>query len=187
MADKDKQKPAPTPAGGHGYGELLARFQLETERAIGALRTDMLRLHEELALKVAVSEDHVTQLKATVENQTKQLEDAVHHTRKGVEECNLALKQAAKAAREAADSAAVFEKLRDSQPDFHRQVQELETRLAKVVDTNTHLQEQVTNLTRQLDELEVVSESMEETKGEIRGLDLAVQRLDKTVRTSRPV
>lgn len=167
--------------------ELIARFQLETERALDKLRTDMLGLHEDLARKVAAVQDSCAQMTEAVRRQTRELEDAVHHTRNGVKECNEALKVAAKAARDAADSAAVFEKLKDSQPDFAAQVRALEARLAKVVDTNAHLAEQFTGLTRRLDEFELVAESMEETKGEVRGIDQAVKILDRSVRASRPL
>ncbi len=167
--------------------EQLARYQLETERVIGKLQTDVLKLHEELALKVAMQEDRVNALDATVQRQTRELEEAQHHTRQSVNECNLALKAAARAAQDAADSAAVFEKLRESQPDFEAQVRDLAVKIAKVVDTNTHLAEQFHGLTRRLDEFEVVAESMEDTKGEVRGLDLAVQQLDRSVRTARPI
>lgn len=167
--------------------ELIARFQLETERAIEALRADMMRLHGELSTRVANLSDEARQMTATVQAQTLQLENAVHHTRKGVEECNLALKEAGKQAREAADSAAVFAKLKDSQPDFAAQVRALEVRLAAVVDSNTHLSERVTGLVKQLEEFEVVAEGFEETAGEVRGLDIAVKKLDTLTRTSRPI
>jgi chromosome segregation ATPase len=181
MAKPDQAK-ATTPT-----DELIARFQLESERAIEALRGDMMRLHGELATRVATLSDEARQMTATMQSQTLQLENAVHHTRKGVEECNLALKEAGKQAREAADSAAVFAKLKDSQPDFAAQVRALEVRLAAVVDSNSHISERVTGLVKQLEEFEVVAEGFEETVGEVRGLDLAVKKLDSTVRTSRPI
>lgn len=176
-----KEKPA-TP-----QDELLARFQLQNERDIGKLRTDLTRLHEGLAMKVAQLTDVCTQMTQTVDRQTAQLEDAVHHTREGVKECNLALKESAKAAREAADSAAVFEKLKDSQPDFAAQVRALEVRLASVVDNNKHLHERLDTLGSKLEEFELVAGEFESTAGEVRGLDMAVKRLDHSVRTARPL
>jgi chromosome segregation ATPase len=167
--------------------ELLARFQLENERALAALQGDLLRLHEELATRVAALDDQCRTNTVTVDRQTKTLEDATHHTKQGVAECNLALKAAAKAAREAADSAAVFEKLKDSQPNFAEQVRALERRLATVVDKNTHLEAMVNDLTRKLGELEVVADDMEETKGDVRGLDIALKRLDSAQRTRAPL
>jgi ABC-type transporter Mla subunit MlaD len=167
--------------------ELLARFQLENERAISKLRSEFQQQQGDLAMRVAKLTDVCTEMAATVNHQTQQLEDAVHHTRKGVDECNLAMKEAAKAAREAADSAAVFEKLKDSQPDFSRQVQALEVRIAAVVDRNSHLGEMLNGLTKRLDEFEVVADTMEETQGEVRGLDIGLKKLQAQERTSRPI
>lgn len=177
MASKDKPA-AP-------LDELLARFQLQNERAIGELRAEFQRQAGDLAVKVAALGDKCEAMTATVQRQTEQLEAAIHHTRNGVNECNEAMKVAAKAAREAADSAAVFEKLKDSQPDFQAQVRALETRLAAVVDKNTHLAEQINGLTKQLDQFESVVDSVEETQGEVRGLDITVKKLQHQERASR--
>lgn len=181
MAKPDAPKPV-TPT-----DELIARFQLETERAIASVRSELTGLYADLATKVAVVHDRCNDMTATVGRQTAQLEEAVHHTRKGVEECNLALKEAGKQAREAADSAAVFAKLKDSQPDFARQVRDLEVRLAAVVDSNSHLSERLNGLVKRLEEFEVVAEGFDEVSGEVRGLDQAVKKLDTLTRTSRPI
>jgi chromosome segregation ATPase len=167
--------------------ELIARFQLETEKAIAQVRADFTALHQELSTRVATLQDKVTEMTETMRRQERTLEDAVHHTRKGVEECNLALKEAGKQAKDAAESAAVFAKLKDSQPDFAAQVRALETRLAQVRDDNTFLNEQVNGLTKRLDEFEVVAESIEETAGEVRGLDLGLKKLDMQVRTGKAI
>ncbi len=167
--------------------ELVARFQLETERAIAAVRDSMQGQVADLASKVAKLEDGYTKLREAASRQATALEGAMHHTRKGVEECNGAMKVAAKAATEARDTALVYEKLRESQPDFAAQVRGLEERLAKVVDTNSHLHERLNGLVKQLEEFEVVADSFEETAGEVRGLDLAVKKLDTITRTTRPI
>lgn len=167
--------------------ELVARFQLESERAIERVRADMTGLVQDLARKVASLEDQYTQMRETASRQTVALEDGLHHTRRAVAETNEAMKVAAKAAQEARDSALVYEKLRESQPDFAAQVRALETRLAAVVDTNTHLGERLNGLVKQLEEFEVVADSFEETQGEVRGLDIAVKKLDTLTRTSRSV
>ena len=167
--------------------ELVARFQLETDRAIADVRRELTTLYADLAVKVAAMHDRVDQMAVVANRQTAQLEDAVHHTRNGVAECNLALKEAAKQAREAADSAAVFAKLKDSQPDFAKQVQALEVRLAAVVDSNTRLHETLNTFVRRLEEFEVVADSFEETAGEVRGLDLTVQKLGTAVRANRAI
>lgn len=183
MAEKTK----PTPDAPKPIDELLARFQLENERALTKQRGELVALYEALAVQVATLSDECRNNTVTVDRQTRTLEDAVHHTRRGVDECNLALKEASKAAREAADSAAVFEKLKDSQPDFAAQVRGLEKRLAAVVDANTHLAAQFTELNRKMDELEVLDEHVEEARGELRGLDIAVKRLDSATRTRAPL
>lgn len=151
MPEPKKQTPQ-TPV-----DELIARFQLESERAIANVRDEFRRLHGELSTRVATLQDTTTNMTAAVEQQRKSLEDASHRTRQGVSECNEAMKVAAKAAREAADSAAVYEKLKDSQPDFAGQVRALERRLAEVVDKNNHLQEQVNRLAKELESFEVVA------------------------------
>ncbi len=81
----------------------------------------------------------------------------------------------------------MFAKLKDSQPDFHAMVRALEVRLAAVVDSNTHLNERITSLVKQVEDFEVVAQDFDETLGEVRGLDLAVKKLDTAVRTSRPI
>jgi hypothetical protein len=183
MADPKKQPSGQATA----VDELVARFQLQTERAIAAVRDDLQRQQGELAVKVAQLQDRVTDMTEAASRQATALESGLHHTRKAVEEVNEAMKVAAKAAQEARDSAAVYEKLRESQPDFTRQVQALETRLAAVVDANTHLAERVNGLVRQVEDFEVVADSFEETRGEVQGLDIAVKKLDTLSRTSRPV
>lgn len=167
--------------------ELIARFQLETERAIDAVRVGLQNQVAELATRVAVLQDQCTEMRDAASRQAAALESAVHHTRKGVEECNEAMKVAAKAAVDARDASLVYEKLRESQPDFAAQVRALEVRLATVVDSNTHLSERLSGLTKQLEEFEVVADSFEETRGEVQGLDIAVKKLDSMTRTHRPV
>lgn len=167
--------------------QLVARFQLETERAIAAVREDMGRAIGDLARKVAVLEDRFTEMRDAAARSAVALEDGLHHTRKAVEETNEAMKVAARAAQEARDSALVYEKLKESQPDFTRQVQALEVRVAAVVDANTHLAERLNGLVSQVEQFEVVADSFEETAGEVRGLDIAVKKLDVISRTNRPV
>lgn len=167
--------------------QIVARFQVETDRALAAIREDMGRAIGDLARKVAVLEDRFTETRDAASRQSVALEDGLHHTRKAVEETNEAMKVAAKAAQEARDSALVYEKLKESQPDFTRQVQALEVRVAAVVDSNTHLAERLNGLVSQIEQFEVVADSFEETAGEVRGLDIAVKKLDTIARTNRPV
>lgn len=181
MTNKPEKKPE-TPR-----DELIARFQLETERAIAAVRVDMTGLVEGLARKVAALDDRVTELGTVAARQTKALEEAVHHTRKGVDECNEAMKVAAKAAQEARDSALVYEKLKESQPDFAAQVRALEVRIAAVVDKNNHLAERLNGLVSKVEDFEVVAEGFDEVSGEVRGLDLSLKKLDVAVRTGKPI
>lgn len=182
MPEPQKKPAAPAPV-----DQLVARFQLETDRAITAVREDMGRAIGDLARKVATLEDRFTEMRDAASRQAQALESGLHHTRKAVEETNEAMKVAAKAAQEARDSALVYEKLKESQPDFTRQVQALEARLAAVVDTNTHLAERLNGLVAQVEQFEVVADSFEETAGEVRGLDIAVKKLDTLSRTNRPV
>lgn len=140
--------------------ELIARFQLETERAISGVRQDLERANQTLARKVAQLEDKVTEMTDAATRQVKALEEGLHHTRQAVQETNEAMKVAAKAAQEARDSAAVYEKLKDSQPDYAAQVRGLERRLAEVVDKNTHLEEMLAGLTKQLGEFEVIADAI---------------------------
>jgi chromosome segregation ATPase len=167
--------------------ELIARFQLESERAIAGVRADTQRLVGDLATKVAQLQDRVTDMTEAASRQAQALESGLHHTRKAVEETNEAMKVAAKAAQEARDSALVYEKLKESQPDFAAQVRGLEVRLAAVVDANTHLGERLNGLVKQLEEFEIVADAFEETQGEVRGLDLNLKRLDAQVRTNKPI
>jgi hypothetical protein len=180
MTKPEQQKKTPTE-------ELIARFQLETERAIAKVRDDMTGLIQQIATKTAHLEDKVTLMTEATSRQAAALDSGLHHTRKAVEETNEAMKVAAKAAVDARDSALVYEKLRESQPDFSRQVQALETRIAAVVDANTHLAERLNGLVSQVEQFEVVAESFEETRGEVQGLDIAVRKLDTRTRTAGAV
>jgi len=92
--------------------ELIARFQLETDRALAAVREDMGRAIGDLARKVATLEDRFTEMRDAAARQAVALDAGLHHTRKAVEETNEAMKVAAKAAQEARDSALVYEKLK---------------------------------------------------------------------------
>lgn len=179
-----KQKPSGQAA---GVDELVARFQLQTDRAIASVRQDLQRAHGELATRVAHLQDRVTEMTEASNRQATALESGLHHTRKAVEEVNEAMKVAAKAAQEARDSAIVYEKLKESQPDFAAQVRALEVRLAAVVDANTHLAERFNGLVSQVEQFEVVADSFEETRGEVQGLDIAVKKLDTLSRTNRSI
>lgn len=181
MAEQQVKKP-PTPV-----DQLIARFQLETERAIAGVREDTQRMHGELATRVAQLQDRVSIMTEAANRQAIALEEGLHHTRKAVEETNEAMKVAAKAAQEARDSALVYEKLKDTQPDFAAQVRALEVRLAAVVDANTHLAERINGLVGQIEQFEIVADSFEETRGEVQGLDIAVKKLDMVSRTSRSI
>lgn len=153
MPDPKKKETAPV-------DELVARFQLESERAITSVRSDLTAMVQSQALKVAQLEDRVVEMTEQAKRQATAIEDAMHHTRKAVEEVNEAMKVAAKAAQESRDSAAVYEKLKDSQPDYAAQVRALEQRLAEVVDSHTHLNERLQGIVKQLDEFEVITDSL---------------------------
>lgn len=179
MADQKRKEPEPP------RDELIARFQLDTERAIAGLRDHTQRQLEKLTTQVAALHDSVNRMTHDVNRNTEQLEGAVRATRVRADECNLALKEAVKSANAAADSARVFEMLRAEQPDFRRAVAELEQRLAAVKDDNDRLHGALNALTTRLDDLEIVADSFEETAGEVRGLDLAVKSLNTITRTQR--
>jgi methyl-accepting chemotaxis protein len=167
--------------------EVFARFQLQTERAIRDLEERWMGLHGDLARKVATMTDQFQAMTTELHKQNQQIDECVHQVRQGVNECNLAMKEAAKAAQVASDSAQVYEKLKDMQPDFHRMVREQNEKIARVVDAQTHLGEQLSGLVKRLEEFETVVDGVEETRGELSGLDQAVKKLDLQVRTSRPM
>lgn len=179
MPDPKRKEPEPP------RDELIARFQLDTERAIASLREQTQKQIERLTTQVATLQDSVTRMTHDVNRNTEALEGAVRATRVKADECNLALKEAVKSANAAADSARVFELLRAEQPDFQRAVAALEQRLAAVKDDNTRLHGAVNGLVTRLDDLEVVADSFEEIGGEVRGLDIAVKKLGTETRVSR--
>jgi chromosome segregation ATPase len=165
--------------------ELIARFQLETEALIATLRNDHQRQIVEQERKVAALSDEWTNTRAEVKALREGIEAAVHEIQTSMREAINAQREAVKAAQKAADAAAVFDKLKASQPDFHRIVGEQNKTVARLSDTVTHLGEQLQGLAKQIDAFEVLAEDYEETKGEVRGLDLVVKDLNTEARNRR--
>jgi phage shock protein A len=158
--------------------ELIARFQIETEEKLTAIRREHQAQIVQQDRKIGALEDKWGQLHQEVTTIRGAVEDGLHQMRNGVAEVNIALRQAVGFTERAEKSAAVFDKLKASQPDFHRMVRELDVKLGKVQDSQAQMLEQVNGLRRSLDELEVVAEDYEETKGAVRGIDLVVKNLN---------
>ena len=151
--------------------ELIARFQLETEAKLAELAAAQQRAMVQHEHKIAAMTDQWNQLSASVAGLQRAVDDGLHHMRKGVEEVNTALREACKQAAKAADAAAVFDKLKSSQPDFHAMVKALELKVAKVQDANTNTLAQLTAASQRLDAFEVMVPEVDEVKATVRGLD----------------
>jgi chromosome segregation ATPase len=169
---------APAPAMLIDTPELIARFQLDTEQAIAAVKAEHLRAFADLERKIASIQDEWNTTREEVRALKVTIEDGLHQMRAGVREAINAQKEAVTAAVQAGNAAAVFDKLKASQPDFHRMVKEQNVTIAKLTDKFTHLDEQLHGLSKKLDEFDIVAEDYEETKGTIRGMDLIVKDLN---------
>jgi methyl-accepting chemotaxis protein len=172
-------EPAPLPV-----DELVARFQIETEAALGALRAEFLRIVTDQERKVAGLADEWTRTRSEVTELRKGIEDAIHRMNEAVKEALVSQRESSRHASTAQNAAAVFEKLRAAQPDIHRMVSDQNKVIASARDQLTHLGEQLNAISKRLDEFDVVAEDYEDTKGAVRGMDLIVKDL-KTESTQR--
>ena len=168
-----------------GLPNLIARFQLETERALDGIRQEQRQQVVQLERKVAALQDEWGGVRDEVKALKVVIEDALHQMREGVKEAINAQREAVTHAQKASQSAAVFDKLEASRPDFRRMVSDQNQTLGKVRDQFTLLQEQVHGLSKRLDEFEVVADDYEETKGTVRGMDLIVKDLNAESKTRR--
>lgn len=172
---KVAEEPMPEP----NVAELIARFQLDTEELIAGIRRDHQRQIAEQDRKVAGLEDQWTAARQELAGIRAAIEGALHEMREGVREALNSQREAVTAAKKAADSAAVFDKLKASQPDFHKMVREVQQDLGKVKDKITNVEGTLGHLSKRLDEFDLVAEDYEETKTTVRGLDPIVSTLNK--------
>lgn len=126
--------------------ELIARFQVETDRRMAAFEQECLRRMGAAEHKAAVLTDEVNALRDEVAGLRKRFEGTEHELRAATNECNTALRRAVECAEQAKDSAAVYERLRDAQPDFRDEVLALRKEVAKVSDRQTLIEGQHASL-----------------------------------------
>jgi chromosome segregation ATPase len=155
--------------------EIIARFQIETEQALATQRQESIRLVEGCERRVAGLVDDWTRTRGEIEALKKTVENAIHDMRQSVAECLNAQRESARSAQAAQQSAAVFDKLKASQPDFHRMVGDQNKTVATIRDAMTHVEERMRGVEKRLDEFDTVAEDYEETKGAVRGLDVIVK------------
>jgi chromosome segregation ATPase len=179
--------PAEEPAPALDAADLIARFQLETEAALGEMRREMHRLVTEQSWTVASLRDEWEQTRGEVGGLRRTVDAALHDMRAGVTEAITAAKSASSSAGKAETAAAVFEKLKASQPDFHRMVQEQNRVIGDVRTRFEHLESRLSGYAKRLDELDAVAVDYADTKGEVRGLDLVVKDLNTEARQRRKI
>lgn len=178
---------APEPPIALDPAEIMARFQLETEQAIAAIKRDHQSQLVGQERKIAALEDAWTRTREEVTGLRRTVDDALHQMRVGLEEVLNAQRISMAAAQKAETAAAVFDKLKASQPDLHRMVRDQDKVVASVRDQMTHLEERVGGYAKRLDELDAVAEDYEDTKGAVRGIDLVVKDLNAEARQRRQV
>ncbi len=127
--------------------EVVARFQLQTETLLSEHRQAMAREMVKLERAQARLEDETTRLREGHADLLRGISDAQREVRAGISEVNVALRSAVDQARQAAQSAAVYERLKDAQPDFFGMVKatkqkcgELEDRLLRAESALNALQ-----------------------------------------------
>jgi phage-related tail protein len=167
--------------------EVVARFQLETDAAIGTIKREHQSQLVGQERKIATLEDAWTRTRDEVTALKRTVDDALHQMRQGIEEVLNAQRLSMLAATKAETAAAVFDKLKASQPDLHRMVREQDKVVATVRDRMTHLEEQVGGYAKRLDEFDAVAVDYEDTKGAVRGLDIVVKDLHSSERQRRQV
>jgi phage-related tail protein len=161
--------------------EVVARFQLETDATIATIKREHQGQLVEQERKIARLEDAWTRTRDEVTALKRTVDDALHQMRQGLEEVLNAQRLSMAAATKAETAAAVFDKLKASQPDLHRMVRDQDKVVASVRDQMTHLAEQVGGYAKRLDELDAVAVDYEDTKGcgpwpRYRGQGLALLR-----------
>lgn len=157
--------------------ELIAKFQLETERALKAMRTQADERAAAVELRVAQVQDRWTALEQELRVIRQQLEDGLTAMRTGVYEVNTALKEAVVQARSASEAAKVYEKLRDAQPDFARRADVLATKIGGVQDAINQVAGNVQLIERRLDKIDGRTAEFAETTGTVRAMDRIVADL----------
>lgn len=165
--------------------ELIARFQIDTESLIATMRKEHQGQISAQDRKVAALEDQWTAARSELAAIRGVVDEALHSIRQGVAEALNAQREAIAHAKKAGDSAAVFEKLKASQPDFHRLVGEVQKKLGQVEDKITHVEGTMSHLSKRIDEFELVAEDYQETKTTVRGLDPIVKVLDRDLSQRR--
>jgi chromosome segregation ATPase len=125
------RKSDPTPETGP-TDELIARFQVQTDRRLEAFQLECTRRMGAAEHRAALLTDEVHALRDQVEALQRRFEGTEHELRAATRECNTALLRAVESAESAKESAAVYERLRDSQPDYREEVNALRRELGGV-------------------------------------------------------
>ena len=146
------RKSDPTPETGPA-DELIARFQLETERKLEAFQLECMRRMGAAEHRAALLVDEVHALRDQVEALHKRFEGTEHELRAATRECTTALLRAVASADSAKESAAVYERLRDAQPNYREEVNQLRVELGGVSHRQTILEGQQSRLQGETDAL----------------------------------
>ena len=158
--------------------ELVARFQVETDAKLKEMAAVHLREIQGMHRQVAQCRDSVVALEDRCTKFDRSIDDATASMRAGLREVNTALRVAVDQTRQAQEAAAVFDKLKSSQPDFHAMVRELQVKLGAVRTEQTHTNARINEILKKLDEFDLVAEDVEETRTVVRGLDPIVKNLN---------
>lgn len=145
-----KSKPVPEQAAASTL-EVIARFQLQTETLLAEHRNETARELGRLQRSQGQLETSVTELRQNYREILLGFEQAQRVVRQAEAECNLALRQAVAQAEKAAMSAAVYERLRDAQPDFIGMIKAAQRKLGEGDDKLRVIQERLEVLTGLVD------------------------------------
>jgi len=121
--------------------ELIARFQLDTERLIEAFKAECQRRMGKAEHRAALLYDEVAAIRQEVGELRAKFADNEARLRSATNECNTALRRAVDYAEQARTSAAVYERLKEAQPDFRLEVFGLRKEVAGLRDRQTLLEE----------------------------------------------
>jgi predicted nucleic acid-binding Zn-ribbon protein len=131
--------------------EVVARFQLQTETLLSEHRQQVSREMVKLERHQARLEDETTRLREGHAELLRGIGDAQREIRAGITEVNVALRSAVEQARKAAESAAVYEKLKDAQPDFFGMVKATKQKCGELEDRLYRAESSLNTLRGQLD------------------------------------
>ena len=138
MATRKTDKTDKTPT-----EQLVAKFQLDTEKALAAHRAQFDALLKPIRTELGRVQSSAEELRALYAGTLERVEHFAHEMTQGVKETREALSKAVKMAAAAEEAAQVYEKLQEAAPDWEDRLRQAQRAAGKASDRLTALESQV--------------------------------------------